>query len=379
MAKAQIIALKDFIKNYKLKLLEKEKEEIRKMFEVEGKRLASLNLSPSQLDKYVELKHNWNTLHTQRMKEALKVNNQDYNILHNQLTKQMNVDLIYPIFDHDQLKKYKEVLLEEQNALFKMRAINEKYIYKTNYNIELSETQVALILELEDNNVYKDENGDYYSEFELEEIKYQRIKSILDQNQLEKYYSHHLDNIAYLEDSYKKQDLEHSLITVNILTINYNYYVQNIQATINDSRKRVESILTEKQKNHINNLRESYLRKLDEEIHSIEQIHYRHNKELKPNELLQERLQNKMLRTIPFGWQLIEFNLPQEILTKELTNIINLELQKFAVLFENFKLFQFDNFEKNDHSFGPLFIRSADEMGIVGFLLMDPGIKEIDL
>ena len=76
------------------------------MFEVEGKRLASLNLSPSQLDKYVELKHNWNTLHTQRMKEALKVNNQDYNILHNQLTKQMNVDLIYPIFDHDQLKKY---------------------------------------------------------------------------------------------------------------------------------------------------------------------------------------------------------------------------------------------------------------------------------
>ena len=375
LSQEQIHILKQKRDEQKLKNKKRKEEKYERLYKTSEIKFKDLQMSQDQLEKYVEVKMNWLKLSTEKMKEAKNLDE----IFDKAAIEKEN---IYPIFNTQQLSLYKDIILQDKKKeklhLIKM----EKSRFNSLYDIELTEKQAAQLFDKNPMIPRKDEDDEYYSEFEEIELRLQKIKSILTPEQLKTYLPKHQKEVQNLENRYKKSNDEEHLEKLNDCKDSLNNYINNILPLQCAARQRLEKFLSAKQKELIENLRRIYFPMLDEQFIKLKALHYRYHRDFCPNELEVYAISDKLNRINPNGNLLRNQSIVSELMTPELIEIVKEEKEKINPLFDRVQYIHHEEFEPEEGTVQigwniRLQRKKGDEhLKNLGLLLLEPNIAE---
>lgn len=346
LTQGQLDTYKSLKQERKLKKEARKREQFLKRLDYQRKYLKDLNLTESQLLKYVEVKSNWSNL----IKELMASKNKGDTYSLEQLKSQILTSHIYPIFNEIQIAKYKEILKKNEVATIERNKNQKKSEFKSRFSIELSEVQLEKILSADLQS--KDENGTYYSDFEKLEMELALFTNILNSDQLELYkpdYDRQKKNIV---DRLIKSNSEHHLRELNRISDYLQYYSLHVLPELSKVKARLEYILNDKQQELIEKIRDYCFSRIDERQSAFLESHKRHNQEYCPNKLKAFYVRQKLSKLFCNVSNFYGCKEAKDLMTKELQELLEMEREKLSEVFEDLKKNQIDTFEKSGGKYG---------------------------
>jgi len=372
----QISKLKEYRNEQIAKTQSAKEEEWKRYFEYEKERLSLLDLSNDQLYKYVEINFNRSDLVVEYYKLNPELKKSDFPHFE-QIFKQ---DYIYPIFNEQQLLKYKLLNIREEEKYQIERINHHKLIYQNAHNITLTDLQSSKILDLEDKQPLRNTKGQFYSEFENAVWKLRKMKKILGAEQYQIYKIQHDKEIFLIEDELRESNLgQHAVQLSNSMKL-IEYYIKHILPKKCKSRLEIEVELQSHQNELIHSIREEYFAKLDEFRNKRTKEHFKYNKDLVPNALKTFYYRNDIDRIKPNAGFLSQSEKVKYLMTKDVMKLVEKYEMQSEQLDEDMIKFRMHLYEKTGGVYGPSLIKiPAKEKELylkyVEILILEPSIK----
>jgi hypothetical protein len=377
----QLEIYKKFVKDQKVKNEKRRKEKFDKTFEVQSIRLKALNLTNEQLETYIKKKLNFTELRLQKMKQAKTQAEMELDVLEQKIYEEE----IFPIFNTKQLTKYKdlkkteEIKREEEGKKWKTK--HEKEMFKHNYNIDLNEEQANVLFSKDFNLILKDAKGEYLSDFEKMERERNWYEKHLTEEQFKVYQPFYEEKVKYKIEDIKKSNDKHDKVQLQ-RTKNYlEYYIEHVLPHVIESRKRIETKLTIKQKKLIEEIRLYYFAQQDINRDKFVKQHKRHYKAYKPNALSEFRLRQKIEKLNFNFYYLYGYGPTKELMDSQLQLLLDEEDGKLEKVYAQLKEFNINNYESTGGSYGSgwvmkVSIKEGEEhLEKIGILLLHPNLN----
>lgn len=374
LSNEQIQILKQKRDENKINLKKKKEKKYQQTYETSKLKLKSLNLTENQLQQYVAVKLDWYRLSMERIKKVKKIEG----FLDKTAIEEEHV---YPIFNSDQLELFKEISRQDKQREHLHRIKMESSRFHSIYNIELTEEQAHQLFDVYPMIPRNDETGEYYSEFEAIDLRYEKIKKILTTSQLEKYTPKHLQEVQYLENRYKKSNDEEHLKKLKESEASLNNYIDNILPLQCEARQRIDKLLSHQQKESIQYLRKIYFPIIEEQFNKIKASHFKYHKDFCPNELEVYNIGHKLNKINPNGHLLKGHKEVTELMTPGLIEIVKKEKVKLIPLFDRIDYIHHEEFEPEEGTvqFGWNIRlqrkKGDDDLKNLGLLLLEPEIE----
>lgn len=377
----QIKSFKEHLKNKKSIQQKKSKEKLKKTTEVQTIRLADLKLSEDQLNKYVKMKINWLQLKTKKMKMANSLEELNHDFI------QQNIydEHIYPIFNDEQLKKYKKIVEAEESKTNaekdKWVVKHEKVMFKRRYNINLTDEQSVKIFSKDFNINFTDSEGQILSDFEMKEIQRDWYKENLNEDQFKIYEPHFNEEVNNIIKSIEKSNNGHHLIQLKRNQAFLVYYLENVLPHLIHLRKRIDKKLNDAQKNLITIIRSYYFNKLEVARLEFIQQHYRYCKDYNPNALEENLVRNKIDKVQINILFLYGYSPTKELMNEVNQALVLKELNKLKSVFDKLKQFRIESYESTGGNYGggwhfKIPIKKGEEhLENIGLLLLNPDLE----
>jgi hypothetical protein len=371
-----------FVETEKANKEKRNKEKFDMTLDVQSTRLKGLNLTNDQLETYVKKKLNFTELRLQKMKQAKTQAEMELDLL----TKKVYEEEIFPIFNANQLEKYKELKkteeIKREEEGKKWRTRHEKEMFKHRYNIDLNEEQAKELFSKDFNHPLKDSEGEYFTDFEMKDKERNWYEKHLTKEQFKVYQPFYTKQVKSLIESIKKSNDEHDKIQLQRTKIYFEYYLENVLPHVIEARKRIEVKLTTKQREQIEKIREYYFNQQDVNSNKYVKQHKRHYKEFKPNALSEFGLRQK-IEKINFNiCYLYGYEPTKSLMNTKLQLIIDEEYKKLKKVYSDFKEFQIENYESTGGNYGTgwlikIPIKEGEEhLEKIGILLLHPDLKK---
>jgi hypothetical protein len=353
----------------------RETHKLQESYDRESKRLIDLNLSEDQLWRFVITKQKLHKLTKEKMIEAVKTGIFD----HQNITKEIEVEYLKPIFSNEQYLQYSKIIKEEDQKKLEWLQKMTKERFEHDYKTKITDDQAILIYNIEENAEERDADGEFYSNFEQEEIKLEKYREILDKRQFRKYYKQYEGKIMLIQ-----QDLintnDNFMIQLERRRKEYHYYQKNILPFKVEVRNQLEVELTLSQKQILDELRKLYFSKLIEEKSKFLAQHQRYNRYYVSNEWEDYLIQYNFNTIRPNGYYLEGNNLITELMTDKLVQKIKLSQNQLKEKFKEFKMFQVDLYENSGGEYGGWLMKIPHKsepsyLEYLSFLLLAPDLK----
>ncbi len=374
----QIKSLKEYKKEQLHKVALKKQSTLQKSFESQSKRLQALGLSEDQLWQFVQAKSKWLNVYKKRNLEFLKEGGDQFN---EELKEEIDKELFQPIFTTKQFEQYLKLVRKENEQQEQWRLKHSKANFENQYSIKLTDQQAVCIFEIESDRLYKNEKGEYLSDFEREEIKLQKFKEVLNSDQFESYQKEYLKRLERKRQELIQSNKGHYLKKLKEIQKTLAYYKKNVLPLKSEARFKLEYVLNNEQKEFLAKLKEEYFDILENRKKIYRAQHERHYLDLVPNELQANLISVAFEKIRINAYYLRDCKYLDKILASEIVEKVKREESKLRPVYQAFKDFQITLYEENGGDYGAWIhkvVSKEDNRNLqyLSLLLLEPTLEE---
>lgn len=381
LTKDQLLILKREDEKQKAREKERGKQKISKSLKIQEVRLKELQLTNDQLHTYVKTKLKFTKLTLKKIKLAKSEKELDLKYCHQKVYEED----IYPIFNAEQLKKYRAIVkaenIKNEAERNKWSTRLDKSAFEHRYNMKLSEDQAQKLFSIDFNASLKDSDGHYFSDFEMKEKQRQWYKKHLTADQFSVYNSHFEEDWNQIINRIRKSNDTHYKTQLDRTKAYFEFYLKNVLPHLVDSRKRLEDHLNEDQKELIKQIHHYYFQQKNKQKLNYINQHERYYKKYNPNGMEEFLVRQEMEKVNINIYYLYNFEPAKKLMTDEMLLLVKEESSKQREIYKRLKEFQISFYESTGGNYGGWLMKvpikeGEEHLNKIGLLLIYPDLEK---